>query len=112
MLDRCIFAVRTAHAELAREVDARVERLAAYYRPLGAPRVSARRVECLGLTIGAVDFGGGSHDPAAPLCFGNRLPPGLHASGDLVHAGDAELRRLDGPLAAIAAEGAVARIVA
>ena len=112
MLDRCLFAIRLADPSASREIERRADRLVAFYRPLGPARLSLRRVDRAGLLAGVVDFSGGAHALDAPATFGDALPPALGRSHRLIAASDADLRALQGPLAALAIEEERARFVA
>ncbi len=92
-------------------IDRRLEAIAAFYAPLGGPRVSARRVADADASIAVIDFDGRSHDLTAPGVFGAQLPAALETSDALLAADDDALRLLDAPLAAVAATGARVRIV-
>jgi hypothetical protein len=102
-LDRCVFAARTLDNANQSDLQARIRRLAGFYGVLGDPRLSVRRLDRLGTTVGVIDFGNRVHELDRPLTWGGSLPWALSTGEALRSAGEKELRGLDGVLGAVAA---------
>jgi hypothetical protein len=112
-LDRCLFAALPGAPS---DLERRIERLVSFYAPLGA---RGAVVEPLpdGALVGWIEFreaaaagdrAGGSGEPAV---FGEDLPRPLRHAEALLRAGEAELRTIEGAVAALASDGSRARLV-
>jgi hypothetical protein len=97
-LDACVFALRLEDASLRRELERRLDALAALYEPLGTGDPVLRWTAGGGVAVGAL-VPGGAVPPGETLAWGAAPPPGF----DPLTADEAALRRLDGPTAVVAA---------
>lgn len=107
---RCLLVAR-ASGKSVLLIRRRLERISAFYSPLGAPRVSQRYVDAAGTLIAVIDFDDRSHDLAKPAVFGAQPPSELESAAALLDAGEATLRGLTAPLAMVAADAERVRIV-
>jgi hypothetical protein len=110
MLDLCLVAVRLTDGPLSLALE-RLERLERFYHRLGQTSLE-RRVAADGtVVVAAIDLAGQSHTLDRPLSFGAPPPTGLESPDRLLEAGDAELRRLEGPSATAGVTADRARLV-
>ena len=111
-LNGCLFAVQLPSPDDRALVEARIGALERWYRALGEASASTRFASGAGLLLGAIRFDGAAVNCDEPIAWGSPPPAALATNAALVGASDAELRTLDGPFAAVAADGRRAVLVA
>lgn len=106
-----MFAVRIVDARELPAIKARLQQLARFYEPLGAPTTTLGYAHELRLLYGAISLGPDVERGRDLLVWGGSLPAELSRAEDVLAASDRDLRRLEAVLAIIAVGTERAEIV-
>ena len=107
MLSSCLAAVHSTDASVLEDVRRRFGTLVSFYEPLGTSPVNQPSLNDaldLNLLFGRIDFADGAR-ASANLSWGERLPPRFSSPDEILDASDAELRSIEGSLAAFSIQG-------